>query len=523
MNEVPRTIGGVIEAQAGRLGEKPFLLFEDRTVSFADLNRCVNRAANGLRNLGVESGVGVSIMMPNAPEWLFVYYATQKLGAYAVPVNVALKGEGLRHVVDHSDSSVLVCHPEYVETVLDVLPSLPKLKHVVIDTTEAGPDFEPPAGWVRLSQVMDAPDTNPGVEVQAGAISGLMYTSGTTGAPKGVVQRYRLAPMAGFAGNDAMYQPDDILYTCLPLFHANALFLSTQRALVRGVTLALSRRFSASRFWDEVRRYQATTFNALGAMIPILMKQPERENDLDNRVRVVMSAACPASVWEPFENRFGVRLVEGYGAVDGGGFGISNPGTSPKGSIGKPATPVRIVDDAGSDVPVGEAGELLFKVDDANARRVEYYKNSEASEAKIRDGWFYTGDLVYADSEGNIFFADRKTDSMRRRGENISSWEVEREINAHPAVLESGAFGVPSDLGEDDVMVVVVLREGQALTPEDLIAHCEKRMAKFMVPRYVEFRDELPKTGTHRVQKSELKRQGVTARTWDRERATAGR
>jgi len=516
----PTTIAAVIEAQAHLLGEKPYLLFEERVVSFAQLNRQVNRVANGLAKLGVGAGVGMSIMMPNAPEWLFVFFATQKLGAYAVPVNVALRGEGLRHVVDHSDSSILVCHPEYVDAIQEVRGSLPKLQHIVIDTTEAGPGYQPPEGWLRLSEVMDASEEDPCATVQQGAISGLMYTSGTTGAPKGVVQRYRPVAPAGAGLGGGFYEPDEVLYTCLPLFHANALFLSAQRALVAGLTIALSRRFSASRFWDEIRRYNATTFNALGAMIPILMKQPERENDRDNRVRIVLSAACPASVWEAFEQRFGVRLVEAYGAVDGAGFGISNPGTSPKGSIGKPTTPIRIVDDDNNDVPVGEPGELLFRIDDPQLQRVEYYKNAEATDAKIRDGWLHTGDLVYADAEGNIFFADRKTDSMRRRGENISSWEVEREINAHPAVLESGAFGVPSELGEDDVMVVVVLKEGQTLSPEELIAHCEKRMAKFMVPRYLEFRDELPKTGTHRVQKSLLKQQGVTASTWDRERAT---
>ncbi len=517
--EQPTTIAGVIEAQAERLGDSPFLLFYDRVVSFAELNRQVNRAANGLARLGVGPGRGVSIMMPNSPEWLFAYWGVIKLSAYAVPVNGGLRGEGLRHVLDHSDSSVLVCHPEYVEAIEAVRGSLTKLEHLVINTLDEAPEYEAPAGFLTLAELMDGSPENPNVEIEDGAISGLMYTSGTTGAPKGVVQRYRVGPVPGFGAAEGLYEPDDILYTCLPLFHANALFLSAQRALVAGLPLGLSRRFSASRFWDEVRRYDATTFNALGAMIPILMKQPERDTDRDNRVRFVLSAACPASVWEPFERRFGVHLVEGYGAVDGGGFGIANPGTSPKGSIGKPTTPIRIVDEAGSDVPTGEPGELLFKVDDIKLRRVEYYKNEEATDAKIRDGWLHTGDLVYADNEGNLYFADRKTDSMRRRGENISSWEVEREINAHPAVLESGAFGVPSELGEDDVMAVVVLKDGQTLTPEELIAHCEKRMAKFMVPRYIEFRHELPKTGTHRVQKSVLKQQGVSAQTWDREKA----
>jgi crotonobetaine/carnitine-CoA ligase len=281
--------------------------------------------------------------------------------------------------------------------------------------------------------------------------------------------------------------------------------------------MALSRRFSASRFWDEIRRTKVTTFNALGAMIPILMKQPERPNDTDNCVRMVFSAACPASVWAAFEKRFGTYIVEGYGAVDGGGFMIMNFGNAPKGSLGKPTSPIRIVDDDGNEVPVGQPGELLFEIDDAKRRRVEYYKNEEASNAKIEGGWLRTGDLVYSDEEGNLYFVDRKTDSLRRRGENISSWEVEREIDSHEAVLESAVFGVPSELGEHDVMAIVVLKEGQTLTPEQLLTHCEERMAKFMVPRYIEFRDSLPKTGTHRVQKGALKREGVGPNTWDRE------
>ncbi|MBW2396496.1 MAG: AMP-binding protein, partial [Deltaproteobacteria bacterium] len=163
------------------------------------------------------------------------------------------------------------------------------------------------------------------------------------------------------------------------------------------------------------------------------------------------------------------------------------------------------------------AGELLFQVEDEKLRKVEYYKNEEASAAKIRDGWLYTGDLVRADEEGNLYFLDRKTDSLRRRGENISSWEVEREINAHADVLESAVFGVPSELGEADVMAVVVLKEGRTLTAAELIAHCEPRMARFMLPRYIEFQSALPKTETHRVQKRVLKDNGVGPATWDRE------
>ncbi len=517
MAEPSGTLPEVLESQAKEIGDKPFLYFEDRTLDFAELNRQVNRAANGLATLGVKAGVGVSIMMPNSPEWIVVYCATQKLSSYVVPVNIALKGEGLRHVIDHSDSSILVCHPDYLEAIQAIEGSLAKLEKIVVNDTETPEGWEPPEGWLALSRLMDASDENPAVEVDPEAIAALMYTSGTTGAPKGVVNRYKSGNMGAIRLLGAMMQPDEVAYTCLPLFHANALFLSTVRSLVLGLPLALSRRFSASRFWDEIRRHDVTTFNALGAMIPILMKQPERDSDRDNKVRVVFSAACPASVWAEFEDRFGLRLVEAYAAVDGGGFMVMNLGNGPRGSFGKPTDPIRIVDDDGNDMPVGQPGELLFQVDDMQRRKVEYYKNEEASSAKIQDGWLYTGDLVYADEDGNLYFVDRKTDSLRRRGENISSWEVEREIDAHPAVLESAVLGVPSELGEHDVMAVVVLKEGQSLSAEALIRHCEKRMAKFMVPRYVEFRGELPKTGTHRVQKGVLKREGVGPNTWDRE------
>jgi crotonobetaine/carnitine-CoA ligase len=487
LEDTPTTLSGLLEAQADALGDKPFLTVGDRTFGFADFNRQVNRAAHGLAKLGVKRGVGVSIMMANSPEWLFVYFATQKLGAYAVPVNAALKGEGLRHVIDHSDSSVLACHPDYADAIGAIRDSLTELREIVVDATEAPEGWTPPQGWRTLAQVMDAPDENPGVEIDGEAICALLYTSGTTGAPKGVVNRYKSLNLVG-------------IRLLGGLFHANALFLTTVRALVLGLPMALSRRFSASRFWDEIRRYGVTTFNALGAMIPILMKQPERPDDAENPVRMVFSAACPASVWEQFEKRFGVHIVEGYAAVDGGGFAIVNFGNAPKGSIGKPMNPIRIIDDDGNEVPQGQPGELLFEVDDAKRRRVEYYKNEEASNTRIRDGWFHTGDMVCADEDGNLYFVDRKTDSLRRRGENISSWEVEREIDSHPAVLESA-----------------VLKPNQTLGPEELVRHCQERMAKFMVPRYIEFREELPKTETHRIQKGVLKREGVGPNTWDRE------
>jgi crotonobetaine/carnitine-CoA ligase len=232
----------------------------------------------------------------------------------------------------------------------------------------------------------------------------------------------------------------------------------------------------------------------------------------------ITSAACPANLWEAFEKRFDVTIWEGYGAVDGGGVAISNAGDAPVGSVGKPAPHVqwKLVDDDGNDVPQGEPGELITRVLDKQIGGVEYYKNPEATADKVRGEWLHSGDLFYADGDGNLFFVDRKSDSMRRRGENISSWEVENVVEKHPAVAICAAFGVPSELGEDEVMIWIRPRDGVELDLEELIRFCGDHMAHFMVPRYIDVVDEIPRTGTLRVQKAEMKKRGVTDRTWDR-------
>ncbi|MBW2086102.1 MAG: AMP-binding protein, partial [Deltaproteobacteria bacterium] len=292
-------------------------------------------------------------------------------------------------------------------------------------------------------------------------------------------------------------------------------------AMGAGVPFGLEKKFSASKFWEPIRRWGVTTFNALGAMIPILMKQPEKPDDADNPVRLVFSAACPANLWVAFEKRFNVEIYEGYAAVDGGGVFIMNRGDAPVGSVGKfpPVVEWKLVDDDGNEVPQGEVGELINKVpEDRKGRVVEYYKNPEASEEKVKGGWIRSGDLFYADQEGNLFFVDRKTDSMRRRGENISSWEVENVVEKHPHVAESAAFGVPSELGEDEVMIHVVPKAGAKLDLKNLINFCVENMPYFMVPRYIDVTDEVPRTQTHRVLKGDMKKRGVTERTWDREK-----
>jgi crotonobetaine/carnitine-CoA ligase len=508
----------LIEYRGNTTGEKPYILHGEQVVTFSDFDQATCRAANGLAKQGARPGDGVAILMTNCPEYLYLFYGMPRGGFYSVPINVALKGDGLKYILTNSDVKYLVVDDTLYPKVTELGGSVGAIEKVFVHRTT---DAALPPGTLDLVELLDASPDRPDYAADPEALAYLMYTSGTTGFPKGTVNRAGGGNVQGFlALSSFTVQPDDVLYTCLPLFHANALILTAGFSMCGSVPFGLEKRFSASKFWEPIRRYGATQFNGLGAMIPILMKQPEKPDDADNPVRLVNSAACPANLWKPFEERFGVTIWEAYGAVDGGGVMIFNFGTAPVGSVGKPApgTEWKLADDDGNEVPQGEIGELITKVTGERSRAVEYYKNPEASADRVRGEWLHSGDLFYADEEGNLYFVDRKTDSMRRRGENISSWEVENIIEKHPDVAECAAFGVPSELGEDDVMVWIKTVKGSDLDLEELMKHCVENMAYFMVPRYVDVVDDIPRTGTLRVKKTDMKKQGVTDRTWDREK-----
>lgn len=509
----------LIAHQADVLGEKTYIHFEEDKISFAEYYRAVCRAANGLADLGATAGDGVAILMSNCPEYLYAFYGMPLGGFYTVPMNVALKGDGLKFILTNSDVKYLIVDDDLYPKVEAFEKPLGKIEKIFVRKTM---ETELPQGTINLEELFNASSQRPKHTIEAGAITNLIYTSGTTGLPKGVVGRNKPGTGMYFQYTASLMTDNDsdILYTCLPFFHANALFITAGLAMGGGVTFGLDSRFSASKFWDRIRYYGATQFNAIGAMIPILMKQPERKNDADNPARIVHSAACPADLWRKFEQRFNVKIWEAYGAVDGGGLTISNPGVAPPGSVGKPAAHIvwKLVDGDGNKVKQGEVGELISKVPDEKTGGVEYYKNPVASAKKVQGDWIYSGDLFYTDKDGNLYFVDRKTDSMRRRGENISSWEVENIVEKHNAVARCAAFGTPSDLGEDDVMIWVEPKPGVMLDIKDLMQFCAEHMAYFMVPRYIDVVKKIPQTSTLRVMKAEMKKRGVTKRTWDREK-----
>lgn len=513
MSRAQSSIEQLIRRRAADHPRQTWLKWKDSETCWQDALSNIQRAANGLLDLGIRPGERVAIMMGNRPEFLWVHFAVGFIGAHSVPVNTSQRGTTLQHILADSDSVAVVFEEPLREAVLAVRDHVRSLRVTIVADGKAGPGVE-----ATLERLFAHPDREPDVAVEqpSGSV-GMMYTSGTTGPPKGVVATgYDMAPLRHIL-QAIDVKPGETMYTALPLFHGNALLISAVGSIALDAKLALAERFSASRFFDDCRKYEAVEFNSLGGMLSILLKQPPRPDDAENPVRVVLSAACPASAWQEFERRFGVRIVEFYGMVDSPGFLLNDVGKV--GTMGKPIGGVefRVVDDDEQLLPPGRVGELVFRHPKGQLTR--YHKLPEATADAYRGGWFHSGDLAEMDEEGFFYFRGRKKASIRRRGENISAWEIESVVNEHPAVLESAAYAVPSELGEDEVMVAVVLRPGATLTPQALLEFCQGKMAYYAIPRYVDFVDEIPKTGTQRVQYGALRERGITDTTWDREKA----
>ena len=516
-----RTVHGVVETLAACRGRDIFLYYQDQTYSYAAINDSANQVAAGLQQLGIVKGDKVAIMMSNRPEFLFSWFGVSKLGAVEVPINIAHRGELLAYMLNKADCVALLIDAEYVEQLRAVLPQLTMLKHIIILDEGQGSKLDgreltyraltANSGDYRATQVAFSDPT------------AIMFTSGTTGPSKGAVvpQNYQLS-LAEMIINMAQYTEADCLYNALPLFHGNAQTLSTIPALMSGARMVLAKRFSASGFWDDVRRYNCTEFNYIGGILPILLKAEPTSSDADNPLRIMIGAGANKETFAAFEQRFNVKLVESYGMSEiGAPLGNKLDDRKP-GSCGvlNPDYQIRLIDDLGNEVGANTPGELLVRPLKPYSMMLEYYAMPEKTVEAWRDLWFHTGDYLQRDDQGYYYFVDRKKDALRRRGENISSFEVERGVNSHPAVLESAAVAVKSELGEDEVMICVALRANQQLTAESLVEHCKERMAYFMVPRFIRFMSALPKTPTERVQKYLLREQGVTLDTYDRENAS---
>ena len=521
--EAPRVLDELLADRVKRNANKIFLRFKEEQITYVELDRYSNRCANAFLDLGIKKGDKVSIMLPNCPDFIYIWFGLAKIGAVEVPVNTNYKGEFLRHIIDQSDSRILVIDSQYLDRLKLIVHDLKKLeKIIVLGALETQKSHEIRIPMISYDAFFNHSEDAVDIKVYPWDPISIVYTSGTTGLSKGALGPHKFWIVVAEKLLDYRDgSKDDIFYTFLPLYHFNAQVLTTLTALVAEAEMVLSDRFSASRFWDEIRAFGATQFNYLGAVIPILAKQPVKEDDQDNPARIAFGAGCPAAIMEEVETRFGIKCLEGFGMTEIGiPIHVKVDDRRP-GSCGKPMDiyDVRLFDDEDNEVPIGDVGEIVFRPKEPSIMMSEYYNMPDKTMEVCRNLWFHTGDLGRMDEDGYFYFVDRKKDALRRRGENISSFEVERAINTHPKILESAAVAVKSGLAEDEVKICVVLKPGESLDYEELIHYANDRMPYFAVPRYVEFMDKLPKTPTERVQKYILKEAGVTDATWDREKA----
>jgi len=515
------TFDGMLARRAVSHPDHVFLRFADADLTYLQTRQQSQALAAGMAQEGVARGDMVPVLVPNSKEFVLVWFALASLGATACLVNTAFKGPALAAALGRTGARSLVLHRSLAASVGEVAASLPALG-TVFDVAGDCATEVPGARHVAVESLL-AGRSEPPVSTH-GPTDPLMvlFTSGSTGPSKGCVLSHRYTMrQAELMVQHLGLRDDDVLYCPFPLFHLDASVLTVAPALHMGAVAAIGERFSVSGFWPEVRRFGATVFDFMGATLSLLHKAPPQPDDLDNRVRLGWGVPVPESAAE-FEERFGLRLVELYGSTDAG-LPIYHPVDVDRrpGSCGLliDAYDAAVVDEHDLPVPAGEVGELLVRPKEPSLMSDGYHGMPEATIASRRNLWFHTGDLVRRDAEGWFYFVGRRAESIRRRGENISSFEVEEVVKLHPAVADAAAYGVPSELTEDDVMVAVVLRPAAVVHPSELTDFCAQRMARHMVPRYVDFVDDLPRTPTAKVVKEALRSRGVTPTTWDRESA----
>ncbi|PJK27498.1 AMP-binding protein [Minwuia thermotolerans] len=511
-------VRNLIERWNRECPDKAFVVFEDgANWTYAELREKVLQTALGLQQMGVGQGDHVIVWLPNSPENLRVFLALNYLGAVYVGINTSYRGNLLAHVVNISDARLIVAHADLAPRLAEIdTAKLERLIGVAGTAEIEGLDCRAYADVLLPEKgTIAAPERT----IEPWDPHQIIFTSGTTGPSKAVLCSYlHLYSNAGPESWPCVTGEDRYLVN-LPMFHIGGSGI-TYNMLVRGGSITLVDRFDTASFWEVIRKTETTATFLLGVMAQFIEKLPETASDADNPLRVMFMVPLAGDI-RKFAARFGVEVYTIFNMTEVSTPIFSEPNPEIRGTCGKAraGVEVRLVDDNDCEVPVGEIGEMMVRTDRPWAMNSGYYNNAEATAKAWRNGWFHTGDAFRMDGEGNFYFVDRMKDAIRRRGENISSFEVEAEVGAHPAVREVAAIAVPNEMSEDEVMVVCAPVEGREIDPVDLIEFLKPRMAHFMVPRYVRVVAELPKTPTAKVQKAELRKEGVTDDTWDREAA----
>jgi crotonobetaine/carnitine-CoA ligase len=506
------TLPALLQWRAAELDGKPLLRIGSVTRSYRQVADAAARMAAALADRGVSRGDRVAALCGNRIELMDLILGCGWLGATVVPLNTALRGTSLRQALDAAGASFVLAEPRLAARLDEAAPTGLRARWV------AGPV---PGGWSPGWQPAPCPDgyaPRPAAAVGPADTLAILFTSGTTGTPLGVCSPHGQFAWWGInVSRTLRIVPDDVLYTCLPLFHTNALNAFAQ-AIVAGATYVLGTRFSASAFWDELREADATVTYLLGAMAGILLSRPPAAGDRAHRCRVALAPATPAHQQGAFRERFGILLVDGFGSTETNLVIGALPEEQRPGYLGRARDgfEVAVVGDDDQPVPDGTPGELLVRSQHGHAFATGYWQRPDRTAEAWRGQWFHTGDRVIRDPAGWFTFVDRIKDVIRRRGENISSRQVEEVLTAHEDVVAAAAFAVPAEFAEDEVMVAVVRQPASTAGPADLLRHCEQQLPYFAVPRYVDLVDQLPLTETGKIAKSELRQRGITPTTWDR-------
>lgn len=505
------TVVEVLDERAAEQGSETFATFPQETLSYETLAERSRRLAAGLADRGVGSRDRVAVMLHNHPAFLEVFFATLRLGGVLVPVNVSLRGDDLEYTLTDADPGVVVVGSDCLEKYREVEADVDIDHQVAVETPPDG--FEP---LDALGSDAEPPSAAPA----QGDAAAMIYTSGTTGMPKGVVLPHGAYLTVGTEMAERIIKPteDDVLYMSQPLFHIFAQMVLTE-ALVAGVPFAMERWFSKSKFWDRVARHDATVIHFSSAISEILYTETEAP---DNPVRVAFGAIAD-DIQEPFGEQFDCQVVPLYGLTESGGLATSGTVDDPRlGSIGRPTRyqDVTVVDEDDNPVGPNERGEIVVRPTRPNCMFERYFGKAEATVETTGNQWLHTGDIGYYDETGDFHFVERKSYFIRRMGENVSAFEVQRIVDDHPDVQQSVVVGADADVGSgEEVFAAVKLRPGADLDPLDIVTHCEGRMAYFKVPRYVVFVEAFPTTET----KSTVQRFKILDRhlddAWDREEA----
>lgn len=504
------TVPALLARAAAERPDHVYLRHDGRTLTCSGLAAAVEKAAAGLAARGIGRGDRVAVMLGHHLDHVLVFFAVMRVGAILVPVNVALKGPGLEYQISHSAPAMVVADGEFAEVLAQPIRAARAAgARAEAAWRDASADGLPAEGIALADILAGAAQPAPAVAHDWRDLRIILYTSGTTGAPKGVQMSDRMVQATALGSiwlSDV--QAGSVLHFWDPIYHVFGAEVLVM-ALMVPLTLHMVPRFSASRFWSEVAEAGASHIHFVGGVLQLLLKQPPSDLDRSHGARIAWGGGCPKDIWAAFEERFGMEMREGYGMTETSSFSTINPGGSRAGRLGSIGNAVdyyrvEVVDDDGNPCPPDVPGEIRVAEREPGVLTTGYYANPEATAGALRDGWLYTGDIAHMDADGFLTFHGRKKDSLRRRGENISAWEVERVVNDHPEVAECALIGVVDDMGDEDLKIFVRRVEGSRLDGETLLGWCAERMARFQVPRFVRFVEEFRKTPTQRIQKQFL-------------------